>query len=245
MTQVSTRVVFNGVQETQDAILGLAGMVRGGDLVYRLGTNLAREGERVLAIMTPRSRNKSRSASNPRTKRGFPPLYRGWGTTVTDRLRGERYRAMITNVASENPAGAIILLALEGGAKPHEIDPVHATALAWRSPRRQRRFEGRFEVGGVLHEAQSERAGAGGVVFWPGSTRTGVLHPGHRAFSMVQKSFEHLERVSVPIMGIFAGEIGALWARAGVPGGGFLSGGVSRSPVTSNPLNPAARRSTV
>lgn len=243
MSQVSVRTVFKGVEETQDALLSLSRGIQG-DLVSGLGIRLSNEATKVLAVLTPRLRQRSRSTSNPRTRRGFPPLHRGWRAIVTDRVAGIRYRALVQNIASNNAAGQIILLALEGGAKPHDIDPVHARVLAWRSPRTERRFLGRFESGGHLKDAEMARPGVGGIVFWPGTTRTGVRHPGHQPFAMVQKAFEHMDRISGPILAIFSSEVASVWLRVGFPGGGALSGSLRGITLGSSPINLSARRSS-
>lgn len=244
MTALPTlRVVFDGGQEMITTLSRMSATLRSGDLVGRMGARVAHEAERVVGALTPRLRQRSRSVSNPKTKRGFPPLFRRWETIVTDHIAGQRFRAVVQNAATNDAAGAIVLLALEGGAKPHDIDPVNAAVLAWRSPRTERRFGGRVTEGGVIKELQTTRPGTGSIVFWPGTTETGVRHPGHEPFRMVQRTVEHLDRVVPLIVRVFANEIDAMWSRLGVAGFGSFTGSTGLSPVTFNPINFGSRRS--
>jgi hypothetical protein len=243
--QVRTRMVFAGSKEAARAILFLSDGFRNGDLASGIGNALATEATHVISRLTPRLRQRSRSEYYPRTKRGFPALNRRWGYVVTEAVRGHRFAAIVQNAASFTPAGAIILLALEGGAKPHEIEPVYAKVLAWREPAVRRRFLGRFERKsdlGIL-DRESLKRQAPGLVFWPGSRATGVLHPGHKPFKMVQKTEQHMERVVVPIADLYLREIERVWAGVGLPAAGSFSAGVRRVGATRNPINLGARRS--
>lgn len=241
---IRTKVVFNGADEAVKALARLQNALGAGDFVTALGRGISTEMERVLTRLTPTPRTRNRQ---PPTARGFPQLRRQWETVVTEHVPGLRFHAVVQNRATLSAAGAIVMLALEGGAKPHEIDPVRAKALSWNSPSVRREYLGRFtrkSDGATVERERITRRGQRTRVYWPGSTATGVMHPGHKPFRMVAKAEQQLNYIVGPVTAVFAAEIERMWSGAGLSGFGTISAGVTRVPASFNPINLAARRST-
>lgn len=199
------QVRMNGARELIRSLSAVEQVVGAGS-VQSLGRRLTRETIRIVGHLTPRQKNTLRLGSTKRMPGGTPPLAKRWEAieAVTTQFA---YQSLVRNQASLTPEGAVILAALEFGARPHRMPTSGSRKMAWEQAGVFRLFRFRASadaLGGgrdVTDVFDKRRQDERGVI------ASVVRHPGHRSFRMVEETTRQMAAVSDTMLQVFSRQI--------------------------------------
>jgi hypothetical protein len=191
---MSSLFVETRLDGAQEAIAGLSRLKNAIDRgATGLGRQLAKEGHRIVVKLTPRARNRARADWS---KRGHPAIWRQWEIIESATARSQ-FSAVIRNQArldGDIRGGIGLMLALEFGARPHDIVGRAGGVLSWLQAGQVTRFLGGERsgsirrTGGIITESFERRRQRREIVY-----TMRVRHPGHRPFRMVQRARRQLQ----------------------------------------------------
>ena len=203
-TYVETRL--HGADEAIRALQRVEKAIERGTTT--IGSRLSGEALRVVVKLTPRARNRSRAEWS---KRGKPAVFKQWDRIEQITARGT-YAAVIRNTASldGNIRGGLgMMLALEYGAKRHQIRAKSGGVLSWLQAGAVHRFQGGQRSGsvtrggGIITETFERRKQKRGIVF-----TMAVDHPGHKPFRMVARTRRQMQVTAGLMLRAFAEQLG-------------------------------------
>ena len=200
-------VVHDTVADMKRAVDSLRKAIMARDLARSVGRSLTDSTLKTVVKFTPRAKYRHDAYSS---RRGGQPIAGDWGAQVLSSVKNQQFRALVSNAAGNTEDGQTILLALEGGAKPHKMPAtgVRDKPYIFAAESSRLKFMGRStSLNGIVFDRIQKRKTGRGLV-----KADAINHPGHRPFRMVARTIAAMDPVAASLSLRIAQEIESLWS---------------------------------